>query len=344
MQVELSDLDRFPRRPYSALPTALQHMPHLTRFLGGPDLYIKRDDMLGLLGGGNKTRKLEFVIADALAQGADSVITAGALQSNHCRLTLSAAALEGLHGHLVLWEPPGHTYRREANGNNFLYELLGVSSVTVVQNPDDMMSTMHAVADDLRAAGHRPYVIPVGAANGLGSLGYALAGLEIEGQAKALNVQFDAVVVASGACGTQAGLLAGLSEQVPVLGVSVSGEESVHVTAVRELIGEMEVLLGQELSAAKHRVWCTDKFVGPPYPEAGDAAMEAIELTARLEGILLDPTYTAKAMAALIALTQDGTFRPGQRVLFVHTGGVPGLFAHTDQFFSRWRNKEPHTD
>ena len=339
--MDRADLERFPRRAYGPLPTRIDAMPRLTRALGGPELYIKRDDSLDLLGGGNKTRKLDFLMADAVAQGADAIITCGAVQSNHCRLALSAAARDGLAGHLVLEErqSPGQAYSPDASGNAFLYHLLGAASITLVQSGDAVAPAMAAVAERLRTEGHRPYVIPGGGSNGLGALGYALCAIEVREQAQAMGVRFDAVVVASGGGGTQAGLIAGFGagSGVRVLGVSVKDPADAQVAAVRDVLRLVGATLGQDLSALEDAVWCTDRFVGPGYAHPTDEMLEAVELTARLEGVLLDPVYTGKAMAALIGLARDGTFGPGQRVLFLHTGGAPALYAHTQEFLARWR-------
>jgi D-cysteine desulfhydrase len=339
--MDRSDRDRFPRRGYGPLPTRIDAMPRLTRALGGASLYIKRDDTLDLLGGGNKARKLDLLMADAIARGADSIVTCGAVQSNHCRLALSAAAREGLAGHLVLWERPfpNQMYDPDASGNAFLYHLLGVASITLVQDHEEMGPTMEAVAARLRAEGHRPYVIPGGGSNGLGALGYALCAIEIEEQAKEMGVRFDTLVLVTGGGGTQAGLLAGFGPDsgVRVQGISVSGSEEEAVSAVRAVLRKMEATLGQDLGVLDAAVFCTDRFVGPGYALPTDEMHEAVEMAARLEGVMLDPAYTGKAMAALIALARDGTYGPDQNVLFLHTGGVPALFAHTGEFLARSR-------
>ena len=339
--MDRTDLDRFPRRQYGPLPTRIDPMPRLSRAIGGAELYIKRDDTLDLLGGGNKTRKLEFLMADAMAQGADAIITCGAVQSNHCRLALSAAARDGLAAHLVLEERPGpgQAYDPDANGNAFLYHLLGAASITLVQSGEAVGPAVEAVAERLRGEGHRPYVVPAGGSNGLGALGYAACALEIEAQARAMGTRFDTVVVASGGGGTQAGLLAGFGAGAAtrVLGVSVKEPEAAQAEAVRDVLRKVGDTLGQDLRPVEAAVWCTDRFVGSGYARPTDAMLEAVELTARLEGVLLDPVYTGKAMAGLIALTRDGTFPPDRSVLFLHTGGAPALFAHTPEFLARWR-------
>src|SRR5262245_12578370 len=217
-------LARFPRRRYTPHPTAIEKLTHLTRALGGPDIYIKRDDQLGLTAGGNKTRKLEFLVADALAQGADTLITVGAPQSNHCRLTLAAAAKEGLKCRLVLEQRVPGSYDPKGSGNNFLYDLLGAETVTVVNGGDDLNAAMQKIAGELEAKGRKGYVIPGGGSNALGALGYVVCAHEIAAQAFEQGVSFDRIVVASGSCGTHSGLLVGAKSvhfDAPITGVNV---------------------------------------------------------------------------------------------------------------------------
>lgn len=333
-------LEGFSRRHYGAGPTRIEFLPRLTGQLGGPRVYIKRDDTLGLLGGGNKTRKLEFLMADAAAKGADAIVTCGAVQSNHCRLALSAAAREGLAGHLVLEERGAMRYDPDASGNAFLYHLLGVASITLVESAAAVEPAMERVAERLRAEGHRPYVIPGGGSNGLGALGYAACAQEVLAQAGAMGIAFDTVVVASGGGGTQAGLVAGFESARPrvrVLGVSVKDPEAAQRAVVQDVLGQIAETLGEPLAAPDEAVWCTDAFVGPGYAQPTPEMAEAVELLARLEGILLDPVYTGKAMAALIGLVRQGRFAADANLLFLHTGGAPALFAHTDAFLARWR-------
>ncbi|MDP1532399.1 MAG: D-cysteine desulfhydrase family protein, partial [Rubrivivax sp.] len=203
------DLSRFPRRRYTAGATPLEPMPRFSQALGGPEIWIKRDDLLGLAPGGNKTRKLEFLVADALAQGADTLVTCGAPQSNHCRITLSAAVKEGLKCRFVIEERIPGSYDDEASGNHFLYRLLGVEALTVVPAGTDMAAAMQQVANELEAAGRKAYVIPGGGSNALGGLGYVVCAQELQQQFYEQGVRFDHVVVGSGSSGTHGGLLAG---------------------------------------------------------------------------------------------------------------------------------------
>ena len=323
-------LARFPRRRYTPGPTPIEKLEHLGRALGGPEIYLKRDDLTGLTGGGNKTRKLEFLVADALAQGADTLITVGAVQSNHCRLTLAAAVREGLKCRLVLEQRVPGSYDPHASGNNFLFDLLGVEAVSVVESGADLAGAMQAVAQELAAEGRRGYVIPGGGSNALGALGYVACAQEILQQTFDSGLDLDHIVCASGSAGTHAGLLVGLhgaNAGLPLTGVNVrrprpEQEGNVHALAIQTA----------ELLAAppppRDSVRALDDWVGPGYSLPTDEMVEAIRLLARLEGVLLDPVYTGKAMAGLIGLIRRGEFKPGQRVLFVHTGGAPALYAY----------------
>ena len=217
-------LARFPRRRYTPAPTPIEPLERLSRELGGPEIWIKRDDLTGLTGGGNKTRKLEFLVADALAKGADTLITVGAVQSNHCRLTLSAAVREGLRCRLVLEERVPGSYDPAASGNNFLFDLLGAEAISVVRAGADLNAAMREHAQEVERAGRVPYVIPGGGSNPLGALGYVACAEEILSQTFHMGLPLDAVVCASGSAGTHAGLLVGLlgsSAQLPLIGVNV---------------------------------------------------------------------------------------------------------------------------
>ena len=208
------NLARFARRRYTPHATPLERLEHLSRALGGPEIWIKRDDLTGLAGGGNKTRKLEFLVADALAQGCDTLVTVGAVQSNHCRLTLAAAVKEGLKCRLVLEQRVPGSYDPKASGNNFLFRLLGVEAITVVPAGSDMAAAMQDVADELAAAGRKGYVIPGGGSNALGGLGYVACAQELQQQFFEQGLRIDRVVVGSGSSGTHGGLLA--ARNIPI--------------------------------------------------------------------------------------------------------------------------------
>ena len=326
------NLARFPRRRYTPHATPIEKLERLGKHLGGPDIYIKRDDLLGLAAGGNKTRKLEFLVADALAQGADTLITVGAPQSNHCRLTLAAAAKEGLKAQLVLEQRVSGSYRADASGNNLLFDLLGAERIEVVENGADLNAAMASLAADLQRAGRKAYCIPGGGSNALGALGYVACAQETMAQAFDLDLRIDHIVVASGSAGTHAGLLTGLiglNAGVPLTGVNVRRPRAEQEGNVHKLAIETAALLG--VAAPKREaVIALDDWVGPGYSLPTPEMVEAVRMLARMEAILLDPVYTGKAMAGLIGLTRRGAFKRGENVLFVHTGGSPALYAYQD--------------
>lgn len=323
-------LARFPRRRYTPAPTPVEFLPRLTAELGGPEIWIKRDDLTGLTGGGNKTRKLEFLVAEALAQGAETLITVGAPQSNHCRLTAAAAVREGLRCRLVIEERVPGTYDPHASGNAFLFDLMGVERITRVELGADLAAAMQAEAEALAVEGRRGYVIPGGGSNALGALGYVVCAEEILRQSFELGVPFDRVVVASGSAGTHAGLAVGLeafSSGARLTGVNVRRPREVQEKNVAALAEECARLLGVAPPAAS-TIEAQDRWVGPGYSLPTPEMIEAVRLLARLEGILLDPVYTGKAMAGLIGLVRSGEVAADEKVLFVHTGGWPALFPY----------------
>ena len=332
------DLSRFARRRYTLAPTPLEPLPRLSAALAascpggrGPEVWIKRDDLLGLSPGGNKTRKLEFLVADALAQGADTLVTCGAPQSNHCRITLAAAVKEGLKCRFVIEERVPDSYRDDASGNHFLFRLLGVEAITVVPAGSDMAAAMQRVADELKAAGRHGYVIPGGGSNALGGLGYVACAQELQQQWFEQGLQFDAVVVGSGSSGTHGGLLAGfLGNRIatPILGVGVSRDPVDQAPLVHAEAQAVSDLLGLDLPVPRVAVRCIGGYWQPKYSLPNARMVEAVQLLARSEGIVLDPVYTGKVMAGLIGLARAGEWRVGQRVLFIHTGGMPSVFAY----------------
>jgi D-cysteine desulfhydrase len=324
-------LARFPRRRYTQGWTPLEKLERLSALLGGPDIYIKRDDLLGLAGGGNKTRKLEFLVADALAKGADTLITCGAVQSNHCRLTLAAAVKEGLKCRLVLEERVADSYSPDATGNNFLFRLLGVEAVTVVKAGVDLVAEMQKVADQVAAVGRKPYIIPGGGSNPLGALGYVSCAEEILAQTHELDIRIHHIVCASGSTGTHAGLICGLvgnNSHIPLTGINVRRTRQEQEPNVYKLAQETAALLGIPGGIPRDAITALGDWVGPGYSLPTPEMVEAVQMLARVEGILLDPVYTGKAMAGLIALVRRGTFKKGEHVLFVHTGGSPALYAY----------------
>ena len=330
------NLARFPRRRYADGPTPLQPLERLSKLLGGPALFIKRDDLLGFAAGGNKVRKLEFVVADALGKGADYLITCGAVQSNHCRLTLAAAVREGLKCGLVLEERIPGSYQPQASGNNFLYRLMGVDRIQVVPGGTDMTAAMRAMAEEVQSRGGRPYLIPGGASTPLGALGYAACAQEILSQAFDMGLRIDRVVCASGSAGTHAGLLTGFwgtHSRIPVVGMNVSRPKAQQEELVFKLAGETAILAGIDDELPREAVLCFGDYVGPGYSLPTPGMVEAVKLLARTEAVLLDPVYTGKAMAGLIDQLRKGFFRKGENILFVHTGGAPALYAYLDSFW-----------
>lgn len=322
------NLARFPRRRYTPGFTPMEAMPRLSAALGGAELWIKRDDLLGLAGGGNKTRKLEFLVADALAKGADTLITVGAPQSNHCRLTLAAAAREGLDCRLVIEERVPGSYNPDALGNNLLFDLMGAASIRMVKAGADLMAEMEEEAAAVKVAGGHPYIIVGGGSSPLGALGYAACAQEIMAQAFDQGVNFDRIVVASGSAGTHSGLIAGLialNAGIPVTGINVRRPRAEQEANVLKLAVATAELLGTPAPVADDIV-ALDQWVGPGYSLPTAEMVEAVRMLASKEGILLDPVYSGKAMAGLIALTRQGAFN-GERVLFLHTGGSPSLSA-----------------
>lgn len=323
-------LARFPRRRYTPSFTPLERAPNLSAALGGPEIWIKRDDLLGLAAGGNKTRKLEFLVADALAQGADTLITVGAPQSNHCRLTLAAANKEGIKCRLVLEQRVPGSYDANASGNNYLYNLLGVEAVTVINAGDDFNAVMQGIAAELESKGRKGYIIPGGGSNALGALGYVACAHEIAAQSFEQGLAFDRIVVASGSCGTHSGLLVGAKSvhfDASVTGINVRRPRAEQEGNLLKLAVSTAELLGIEAPKPKDVV-ALDEWVGPGYSIPTDEMVEAVRMTARTESVLLDPVYSGKAMAGLIGLVRRGEIEKSERVLFVHTGGSPALYAY----------------
>lgn len=323
-------IEALPRRRYTPHPTPIQKLSRLSQHLGGPEIWIKRDDLTGLTGGGNKTRKLEFLVADALAQGADTLITVGAVQSNHCRLTLAAAAHEGLKCRLVLEQRVAGSYRKDASGNNFLFDLLGAETITVVEGGSDLNAAMQAEVEKLKAVGRKGYAIPGGGSNALGAMGYVVCAREILNQSLEQGLAFTDFVVASGSAGTHAGLLVGFTAAnagVPLTGINVRRPRGEQEGNVHKLALEAAAFAGLPAPSRESVVALAD-WVGPGYSLPTDEMVEAVRMFARLEGVLLDPVYTGKAAAGLIGLVRSGHFSKDAKILFVHTGGAPSLFAY----------------
>lgn len=328
-------LARFPRIRLVHAPTPLEPMKRLSEALGGPNLWIKRDDCTGLATGGNKTRKLEFLMADALAQKADTVITQGATQSNHARQTAAAAAKLGLACEILLEDRTGYAHDDYRRSGNVLLDRLFGASVAHFPGGTDMDAAMARRADELRAQGRRPYVIPGGGSNAVGALGYAACALELAEQANAIDLPIDCVVHATGSSGTQAGLVAGFEGSrsgIPVLGIGVRAARAPQEEKVYALACATADLLGVAGAVSRASVVANCDYVGAGYGVPTPGMIEAVTMVARTEGIALDPVYSGKGMAGLIDLIRKGHFKRGQNVVFVHTGGAVGLFGYLHAF------------
>lgn len=323
----------FPRVRLAHLPTPLEPLDRLSDHLGGPRIWVKRDDCTGLATGGNKTRKLEFLVADALEQQADTLITAGGLQSNHVRQTAAAAAKLGLACDLVLqrnvdWPEPSY----QVGGNILLDRLMG-ATLHIKEKDSDREAEMVNLAARLKSEGRTGYIIPVGGSNATGALGYANCALELVNQANDLGVAFDTLVHASGSAGTQAGLVVGLqaiNAGIEVVGVVDSNSAAELDVKVRAVATDLADKLG--VTVDLDAIECLDGYVGAGYGIPTDGMVEALRLCASLEGLILDPVYSGKAMAGLIDQIRLGRFSRGQTVVFVHTGGSAALSAYASAF------------
>jgi D-cysteine desulfhydrase len=324
--MSLQNVTRFPRLEFIGAPTPLEYLPRFSDHLGR-DIFIKRDDVTPMAMGGNKLRKLEFLAADALREGADTLVTAGAIQSNHVRQTAAVAAKLGLHCVALLENPIGTTAENYlTNGNRLLLDLFN-TQVEMCDALTDPTTQLAELATRLEAQGFRPYVIPVGGSNALGAMGYVECAMEIAQQCEGI-VSLSSVVVASGSAGTHAGLAVGLEHLMPeieLIGVTVSRKVAEQKPKVMTLQQALASSLEMKASA-DIQLW--DEYFSPGYGLPTEEGMEAVKLLAQLEGILLDPVYTGKAMAGLIDGISQKRFKDDGAVLFVHTGGAPALFAY----------------
>lgn len=319
--------DNVRRVPIAFLPTPLVEARRLTEELGGPRIFVKRDDQTGLATGGNKARKLEFLIAEALGEGADTVLTIGGAQSNHARQTAAAGAMYGLRSVLVLRGSRPDRW----NGNLLLDDLLGARVHWAGDEP--LHETMMEMVREEEAAGRRPYLIPLGGSNRVGTLGYVAAMEELMGQIEELELDVDAIVFASSSGGTQAGMMVGaraLGFRGQVVGISVAKTEKGLKATLAELASETAEYLGLGLSFDEADLVVYDDYVGEGYGVLGDPEREAIRLMAKVEGLLLDPVYTGRAMAGLLDLIGKGVLGPEETIIFWHTGGTSALFAYDE--------------
>jgi D-cysteine desulfhydrase len=337
------NLAQFPRRQYLQVATPIEYLPNFSKALGGPDIYMKRDDLLPGPGGGNKTRKLEFCIAEALEQGADTIITCGAVQSNHCRLTLGWAVKEGLKCRLVLEERVPGSYDPKASGNNFLFHLMGVDSIRVVPGGSDMMGAMEQEAEACRSEGGKPYIIPGGASNPIGATGYVACAQEMAQQLYETGLVLDHIIVPSGSAGTHAGMVVGMvgcHMNIPISGINVSRTKEDQEAIVYDLAQRTAERVGCPGAVTREAVTCYGDYVGPGYSRPTQGMVDAVNMLAKTEAILLDPVYSGKAMDGLVDQVRTGRFKQGEHVLFLHTGGSPALYAYLDTFQQSWANGE----
>ena len=340
-------VERFPRVDLIHRPTPLRKLARLSARLGGPEIYVKRDDLTGLAFGGNKSRKLEFIVRDMLEKKADVVITWAGVQSNWCMQTAAAAKTFGLKPVLVLFKQPDQP--ATADGNVLLDVILGADirfvqadKGKVIKAPQ-AMDVLQEIGREMQGKGHTPYLVPVGGSlvRGdmtvpLGAVSYVAAFAEILEQMRAGGVEPDYIVHASGSGGTQAGLLVGaraLTAGCRVLGVSVSDPKGPFSDDVLEIARGADAALGLGLDVLPGDVVVFDEYIGEGYAQVDRTVAETIRLVFQTEGIVLDPVYTAKAMIGLIDLVKTGFFNPTDKVVFVHTGGTPALFPHREKIF-----------
>ncbi len=334
-------LARFPRRFLAHLPTPLERLDRLSRELGGPEIWIKRDDCTGLSTGGNKTRKLEFLMAEAEIQGADLVMTQGATQSNHARQTAAFAAKLGMDCHILLEDRTGSNNQNYNNNGNVLLDHL--HGATTEKRPIglDMNAEMEQVADRLRNDGKKVYTIPGGGSNPTGALGYVNCAFEMLGQFNDMGLRVDHIVHATGSAGTQAGLIAGLkamNANIPLIGIGVRAPKPKQEESVFKLALATAEKLGCPGVVSREDVVANTDYVGEGYGIPTEDGLEAIAMFAELEAILLDPVYSAKGAAGLIDLCRKGFFGKDERVVFLHTGGSVALFGYDAafDFHGRW--------
>ncbi len=328
-------LSRFPRLHFAHLPTPLEPLKNLSKVLGGPNIWIKRDDCTGLAGGGNKTRKLEFLMADAVEQGADTIITQGATQSNHARQTAAIATKLGMACHILLEDRTGMQDMDYNYNGNVLLDQLFNAPLQKFPAGTDMNAAMEELAAALKADGKKPYIIPGGGSNHIGALGYVNCAMELLYQANTSGLKIDHVVHGTGSAGTQAGLVTGLSgsnSQVPVLGIGVRVAKEIQENNVFNLAERTADYLGIAGAVKREQVVANCDYVGEGYGFPAPSTLEAIELFARTESILLDPVYSGKGAAGLIDLVRKGHFGKDENIVFIHTGGAQALFGYRQAF------------
>lgn len=334
--VKMQDFYLIPRVSITHAPTLLERLPRLSNELGC-NLFVKRDDCTGLAGGGNKARKLEYLIADAQQQGADILVTVGGFQSNHARQTAAAAAKFGFDCELVLEDVTGTPKTDYYNNGNMLLDSLFGAKIHTLSLGEDCNDYAEALINTLKSEGRKPYFIPMGGSNVIGSLGYVRCANEILQQIVTENIQIDQIVLATGSAGTQAGLLAGLIAakiDIPVLGITVSRTTEDQQQLVDTLLREILTQLGINPNEAEGRVVTNGSYYGQGYGITTPSMITAVKRCAQLEGLLLDPVYTGKAMAGFMDLCDKGVIEQNSHQLFLHTGGSQGLFAYRETFLT----------
>jgi L-cysteate sulfo-lyase len=334
--VNMQDFNLIPRVSITHAPTLLEQLPRLSNELGC-NLFIKRDDCTGLAGGGNKARKLEYLIADAQQQGADTLVTVGGFQSNHARQTAAAAAKFGFDCELVLEDVTGTPKTDYYNNGNMLLDSLFGAKIHTLSLGEDCNDYAEALINTLKSEGRKPYFIPMGGSNVIGSLGYVRCANEILQQIVTENIQIDQIVLATGSAGTQAGLLAGLiaaKVDIPVLGITVSRTTEDQQQLVDALLREILTQLGINPNEAQGRVVTNGSYYGQGYGITTPSMIAAVKRCAQLEGLLLDPVYTGKAMAGFMDLCDKDVIEQNSHQLFLHTGGSQGLFGYRETFLT----------
>lgn len=328
-------LARFPRVTLGHLPTPLEPMDRLSEQLGGPRIWVKRDDCTGLSTGGNKTRKLEFLMADAVEKGADTIITQGATQSNHARQTAAASAKLGMECHILLEDRTGSNDGNYILNGNVLLDRLHGATVSKRPGGADMNAEMETLATTLRAQGRTPYVIPGGGSNPTGALGYVNCARELVEQAAGIGLRIDALVHATGSSGTQAGLVAGLAaiqSDIHLLGIGVRAPKDKQEGMVHDLAQRTATLLNPALEIPRASVRANCDYVGPGYGMPTPGMVEALKLLSRTEGLLFDPVYSGKGLDGLIDQVRRGYFDGMENIVFLHTGGSTALFGYPEIF------------
>jgi D-cysteine desulfhydrase family pyridoxal phosphate-dependent enzyme len=343
----LERVERFPRVELISRPTPVRKLERLSARLGGPEIYVKRDDLTGLAFGGNKSRKLEFIISDMLVKKADVVITWGSLQSNWCMQTAAAARTFGIKPVLMLFKP---AETKAAADGNVLLDVILDADLRILEaekgkliKATQAMDVLDEAGREVRAEGHRPYLVPVGGSlsrgdmdKPLGAISYVAAFAELLGQTRDLGVEPDYVLHATGSGGTQAGLVVGARALDPgcrIIGISVSDPKGPFSDDVLEIARATDEALGLGLGLMADDVIVFDEYLGAGYGVVDKTVAETIRLVFQTEGIVLDPVYTAKAMAGLRDLIKTGFFKPTDKVLFLHTGGTPALFPNREKIF-----------